>query len=186
MNRAEAEALLFGDVLACDEMRSASFVPCVLDPGATQADSLQAETFLQAIAVVEDGRGEDPEEHGPTTLALNRIESKLDLLTTLVGALLRNRDGDPVQTIRWSVLGVRVPTTAALPEGTTGYFRVQPSDWLPQTLRLPASVLAHDGSGADSALWLRFEDMSPGLETALERHLFRVHRREIAERRRPR
>jgi len=186
VNRADADALLFGDVLACDEVRSAAFVPGVLDPATVHADSLHAETFLQAIAVVEDGRGEDPEEHGPTALALNRIESKLDLLTTLVGALLRNRDADPMHAIRWSALGACIPNPTALPEGTTGYFRIQPSDWLPQALRLPASVLAHDGSGADSALWLRFEALSPGLETALERHLFRVHRREIAERRRPR
>jgi len=186
VNRADADAVLFGDVLACEEVRCAAFVPAALDPATVQSDSVQAETFLQAIAVVEDGRGDDPEEHGPTTLALNRIESKLDLLTTLVGALLRNSDADPVQAIRWSALGVCIRNATVLPEGTTGYFRIQPSDWLPQTLRLPASVLAHDGNGADSALWLRFEALSPGLETALERHLFRVHRREIAERRRPR
>jgi hypothetical protein len=116
VNRADADALLFGDVLACDEVRSAVFVPGVLDAATMHADSLQAETFLQAIAVVEDGRGEDPEEHGPTTLALNRIESKLDLLTTLVGALLRNGDADPVQTIRWSALGVCIPNATVLPK----------------------------------------------------------------------
>jgi hypothetical protein len=186
VNRADADALLFGDVLACEEARSAAFVPGVVNPATAHADSLQAETFLLAIAVVEDGRGEDPEEHGPTTLALNRIESKLDLLTTLVGALLRSRDADPVRPIRWSALGARITGVDVLPEGTTGHFRIQPSDWLPQALRLPAVVLAHDGTGADSALWLRFDALSPGLETALERHLFRVHRREIAERRRPR
>ena len=185
MNRADADALLFGDVLACEEVRCAAFVPAPLDAATVQSDSVQAETFLQAIAVVEDGRGDDPEEHGPTTLALNRIESKLDLLTSLVGALLRSRDADPARTIRWSALGACLPADV-VPEGTTGHFRIQPSDWLPQVLRLPAVVLANERDDSGNLAWLRFENLSPGLETALERHLFRVHRREIAERRRPR
>ena len=135
--------------------------------------------------MVEDGRSDDPDEHGPTTLALNRIESKLDLLTILVGAMLQGSDRDPPRTLRWSALGACLTDVASLSPGTTGHFRIQPSDWLPQTLRLPAVVLAGTLDDAGSRLWLRFENLSPGLETALERHLFRVHRREIAERRRP-
>lgn len=186
MNGDDAQALLFGEALACQEVRPASFVPGVFDAVAAQADSLHAETFLQAIAVVEDGRSEDPDEHGPTTLALNRIESKLDLLTILVGALLQGSDRDLPRKLRWSALGACLDDVPPLAPGTTGHFRIQPSDWLPQTLRLPAVVLASP-EGADAGqLWLRFENLSPGLETALERHLFRVHRREIAERRRPR
>jgi hypothetical protein len=184
VNGEDAEALLFGEALACQEVRPASFVPGAVDPASAQADSLHAETFLQAIAVVEDGRSEDPDEHGPTTLALNRIESKLDLLTILVGALLGG-DRDPPRTLRWSALGACLDDVPSLPPGTTGHFRIQPSNWLPQTLRLPAVVLAgHEGEDGRQ-LWLRFENLSSGLETALERHLFRVHRREIAERRRP-
>jgi hypothetical protein len=185
VNREDAEVVLFGEALACQEVRPASFVPGVLDPATAQADSLHAETFLQAIAVVEDGRSEDPDEHGPKTLALNRIESKLDLLTILVGALLQGSDRDPPRPLRWSALGACLTDVPLLPPGTTGNFRIQPSDWLPQALRLPAVVLASTGSDDGRQLWLRFENLSPGLETALERHLFRVHRREIAERRRP-
>jgi len=95
------------------------------------------------------------------------------------------RDADPARTIRWSALGACLPADA-FPEGTTGHFRIQPSDWLPQVLRLPAVVLANERDDLGNLAWLRFENLSPGLETALERHLFRVHRREIAERRRPR
>jgi hypothetical protein len=51
-------------------------------------------------------------------------------------------------------------------------------------LRLPVEVLAAETDGDGRRLWLRFEGLGPGLSAALERHLFRVHRREIAERRR--
>ena len=38
MNRADADALLFGDVLACEEVRCAAFVPATLDPATVQND----------------------------------------------------------------------------------------------------------------------------------------------------
>ncbi|NUS39217.1 MAG: PilZ domain-containing protein, partial [Lysobacter sp.] len=82
-------------------------------------------------------------------------------------------------------LGARLPGHAAAP-GTAGWLRLQPSDALPQALRLPVRVLACEDSADGPRLWLRFEGLSPALSAALERHLFRVHRREIAERRRPR
>lgn len=186
MNREDAETLLFGEALACEELRPASFVPGAIDSAAAQADGVHAETFLQAIAVVEDGRIDDPDEHSPSSLALNRIESKLDLLTMLVGAMLQGTDRDPLRVLLWSARGARLSNAGPLPPGTPGCLRIQPSDWLPQTLRLPAVVLANAGDADETQLWLRFENLSPGLETALERHLFRVHRREIAERRRPR
>ena len=50
----------------------------------------------------------------------------------------------------------------------------------------PKSVLAAESAAAGTQLWLRFEGLSTGLAAALERHLFRLHRREVAERRRPR
>ena len=60
MNAREADAALFGDALACDEVRPAGFEPATLDPAALHAEALRAEAFLQALALVEDSRGEDP------------------------------------------------------------------------------------------------------------------------------
>ena len=47
-------------------------------------------------------------------------------------------------------------------------------------------VLACVEDGGTWQLWLGFGPLPPALESALERHLFRVHRRAIAESRRPR
>lgn len=185
MNAREADAALFGEALACDEVRPAGFEPGASDPAARHAEALRAEAFLQALALVEDSRGEDPEEHGATGLALQRIEARLDLLTTLIASLLQGPDRDPPRPLRWSALGVRLQADP-VEAGTAGWLRLQPSDALPQVLRLPVRVLACEDLGAHACLWLRFEQLPPALSAALERHLFRVHRREIAERRRPR
>ena len=185
MTPREADATLFGEALACEEVRPAGFEPASPDASALHAEALRAEAFLQALAVVEDSRGEDPEEHGPAALALQRIEARLDLLTALVGALLQGTDRDPPRLLRWSALGACLPGTDA-PVGSTGWLRLQPSDRLPQPLRLPVRVLAAEPATDGSRLWLRFEGLPPALAAALERHLFRQHRREVAERRRPR
>lgn len=185
MTPREADAALFGEALACEEVRPAGFQAATPDAAALHAEALRAEAFLQALAVVEDGRGEDPEEHGPAALALQRIEARLDLLTTLVGGLLQGADRDPPQPLRWSALGACLPGPAA-PIGSTGWLRIQPSDRLPQPMRLPVRVLAAEPAAGATRLWLRFEGLPPALTAALERHLFRQHRREVAERRRPR
>lgn len=179
-----ASDALFGDSLACNEHRPVLFLPGPIDTGAAHAIGQRAEALLRALAVVEDGRVEEPEEHSPSDLALHRIEAKLDLLTTLVAALAKRDRDDPVQPLRWSARGACVPFAAAVETGSTGHLRVQPADWLPEPMLLPATVLACTPAAASPfALWLRFGPLAPQLEQALERHLFRVHRREIAERR---
>jgi protein involved in temperature-dependent protein secretion len=181
----EADAALFGEALTCEEHRPAGFAPGPQAPADLQAEALRAEAFLQALALVEDSRGEDPEEYGTTGLALQRIEARLDLLTTLVGTLLRGNDHDPPRALRWSALGASLETESGeIAAGSTGWLRVQPSDWLPQVLRLPVEVIASEAGADGTRLWLRFTDLGAALSAALERHLFRMHRREIAERRR--
>lgn len=185
MKPGDADAVLFGEALTCEERRPAGFAPGPHAPADLQAENLRAEAFLQALALVEDSRGEEPEEHGTTALALQRIEARLDLLTTLVGSLLSGHDQDPVRTLRWSALGASLLLEdGEIVAGATGWLRVQPSDWLPQVLRLPVDVLAGEAGADGRRLWLRFTGLGPALAGALERHLFRVHRREIAERRR--
>jgi hypothetical protein len=68
----------------------------------------------------------------------------------------------------------------AVRAGTAGVLRVQPAEWLPDCIDLPARVIATDGREA----WLEFGPLSPALSDALERHLFRLHRRQVAESRR--
>lgn len=179
MSPAEADALLFGDSLACEVLRPAALLPRPRDPDPALAAS--GEALLRALAVLEDGaRPEEPEgdDH-----ALARVEAKLDLLTVLVAGLVRQEDADPVRRLTWSARGARLELPEA-PAEATGLFRVRPADWLPSTLVLPASEIARDTRADGVRCWLRFDPMPPALEAALERHLFRIHRRAVAESRR--
>lgn len=179
---AAASELLFGDSLACEELRPAAFLPrpAIADPFLAAS----GEALLRALAVVEDGpRPEEPETHDH---ALPRIEAKLDLLTTLVAGLCRLEDADPVLHLQWSARGACLLLPDPPPAGATGLFRVRPADWLPSTLLLPAAEIARQADAEGVRVWLRFDAMPPALEAALERHLFRIHRRAVAESRRPR
>ena len=108
MTPREADAALFGEALACEDVRPCGFEAATPDASTLHAEALRAEAFLQALAIVEDSRGEDPEEHGPGALVLQRIEARLDLLTALVGSLLHGTDRDPPRALRWSATGACV------------------------------------------------------------------------------
>ena len=63
------------------------------------------------------------------------------------------------------------------------FLLVQPIAWVPQRLELPVRLLAQQREGLNQArVWLRFEPQPASLETALEKHLFRLHRRQLAQR----
>lgn len=188
---AEARGILFGDVLACEEVRPAAFLPGRLDDATQRSLGTRGEALLRALAVIEDGvRGEahaGPDQEQPADHSIHRIEAKLDLLTLLVADVCAGNDADPLRSLQWSARGACVGVDGPLPAGTTGHFRARPADWLPTPLLLPATVIAcdTDAAGATRA-WLRFDLPSAALEAALERHLFRIHRRSIAESRRTR
>lgn len=180
MNPERADAALFGDALACEDVQRAAFVPRQFDPAWLETVCSRAEIHLSAIAIIEDSRNE--EEEGTQGLALRRIEAKLDLLLTLVGNLNAQANADPRVLLRWSAQGVRMPAGNACVEGSTGLFRMQATPWLPEPLVLPAVVLAcapsDDGTPSQ---WLQFAPLPDATRAALERHVFRQHRRAVAE-----
>lgn len=183
MNRDGADDALFGAALSCEESQRAAFEAHAVDPALAEAACVRAEACLHAIAVIEDSRTDD--EDGPQSLALRRIEARLDLLTALVGALARREQADPLVALRWSAAGACLPVPAPLAEGSTGTFRVQAAAWLPEPLELPATVIAsHADRDGTPRAWVRFGPLTAGASAALERHLFRQHRRAIAEKRR--
>lgn len=192
---AAAREVLFADVLACEEVRPAAFEPGAPDTARLAAHLARGEALLRALAVVEDSaRHEDPEQ--PHDSALHRIEAKLDLLTSLVASLAGQQGSDPLRALKWSARGACLGVDAPVAVGTHGLFRVQPADWLPSPLVLPATVIACDADASELAAhasaiagpvaWLRFDPLPGSLEAALERQLFRLHRRAVAESRRPR
>jgi len=172
----DADAVLFGHALSCQAQCPADFST---DAGPFRP--AHAQSLLRAVAMVEDmGMPEHPHEHDELTPFNLRMEAKLDLGLLLLGRVLEQTTSAlPVRNVRWSRCGARLQTprsTAQFP-GTEGILRLQLCDWLPEPLELPACVLAADAEH----LWLRFPAFPPALGDALERHLFRQHRRQIAQ-----
>ncbi len=176
-----AEHRLFGDALSCEIE-----VPVEIVASDARGRQAQAATLLAGLAQIEDLRKDElTDDHGDLPLLAQRMDAKLDLILALLGRLARQPDGMPVCEVRWSRRGLRIacPDGApALPPGAPVLVRLQPADWLPDHLELPASVLHRDEDG--TRIWLVFSDLRADVSEALDRHLFRLHRRQIAEQRR--
>jgi len=179
-----AESQLFDDTLSCELSLPADF-----RIGNAPARQSAAEAVLRGLAQVEELRGEDGlDERGELPLIVQRMDAKLDLMLALLGRMARQgHDALPLRPVRWSRRGMRLETgqRCGAPTASAGVLSLQPGEWLPETIELPVSVLAEAASGTGGCfLWLRFDALDPGLETALERHLFRLHRRQVADARR--
>ncbi|MDC7807322.1 PilZ domain-containing protein [Luteimonas sp BLCC-B24] len=175
------DARLFGDSLSCDVD-----LPVAVEPAVGRGRQAQAVALLSGLAQIEDLRKDDGgEEHGDLPLLAQRMDAKLDLILGLIGRLARVHEL-PEQPVRWSRVGLRVGLDAPVDvaAGERVIARLQPADWLPDHLELPAEVLASHPAAHGSRVWLAFVDLRPDLVEALDRHLFRLHRRQVAEQRR--
>ncbi len=175
-----AEHTLFDGALTCDVVLPARF-----DSGSRAVMQAPSEALLKGLAIAEDVRGDDPEERKEATPSQQRIEAKLDLVLSLLGRLARrHEEALPVTALRWSHRGLRLDaaSTAPLAVGTTGIVTLQPATWLSDQIELPALVLDHvEGTHGLHHLWLQFEGLNARLAEAMDRHLFRLHRKQIAE-----
>ena len=177
-----ADEALFGDSLDCSLV-----LPVSVTPSSANGRQAQAVTLLHGLAQIEDLRKDDGgEEHGDLPLLAQRMDAKLDLILALVGRLASRADGLPEHPVRWSSAGLRIDLEDAgdLVPHAHVLVRLQPADWLPDHLELPATVLDRRESATRTRLWLAFADLNADLVEALDRHLFRLHRRQVAEQRR--
>lgn len=187
MNLHAARDALFGDAIASEDARPLALLPRPGE-GAVRAAVARGEALMRALALVDEARGDESDESGADP-ALRRLEAKIDLAIGLIGALMqRDQPADPVRTLHWSARGAAVALDPqdAPAIGDAVVLRLQPSDTLPEALHLPAHVLALEPDGQSLRAFLRFDPLPAGLEALLERHLFRLHRRAVAERRRQR
>lgn len=175
-----AEHALFDGALTCDVVLPARF-----DGGPRAVMQAPSEALLKGLAIAEDVRGDDPDERKEATPSQQRIEAKLDLVLSLLGRLARrHEEALPVTALRWSHRGLRLDALAPAPlaAGTRGIVTVQPATWLSDQIELPATVMDQvEGSQGLHHLWLQFDTLNAGLAEAMDRHLFRLHRRQVAE-----
>ncbi len=113
-----------------------------------------------------------------------RLEVKLDLILELLGALAR-RDGlgGRARSLHCCRLGLNFDWPEAPPSGKV-LAAIELHPLVPEPLRWPGEIHAEPGENGGFRCWLRFTDMPEPLRGAWERHVFRLHRRQIADARR--
>jgi hypothetical protein len=133
---------------------------------------------LASIAAIEERRVESADDDNPVLQELARLDAKLNALVDIVNRLLAAPESLPVRNrLQFNALGALVPA-ALVPEADLVmlalHFDACPS--LP--LELPSRVLR---GPAEGRIFLAFEPCSEALGEALERLVFRHHRRKVAE-----
>ena len=180
-----AETELFNDTLSCELS-----LPAVFEANTKVRRPGSAEMLLRSIALVEDARNvDDSDERNDNSLQLQRLEARLDLTLVLLGRLLqREAPSAPATKLRWSRHGLRLQREqlGGFAAGTPGVVNLQPAEWLPDAIELPVVVLAEVDTTHGAQLWLRLDTHNDALLAAVERHLFRLHRKQIADSRRNR
>jgi hypothetical protein len=153
-------------------------------PAGPEAERLSEANLraLTAVALLEE-HSQLPDEPSPTELELHRIHYKLNLVLELLGGFLQMQAPRPAAVpLRLSWRGLSWTESGAAPAtGTTGLIELHLSPALPLPLRWPARIVGVEG-GEVSA---EFAPLAEICQMALERHVFKHHRRKVAETRQP-
>lgn len=173
-----------GDGISYRKRLPLHWAPLPSLPSGVEAERL-ADTnarLLAAVALLEEHvqPGEEPSAH---ELELLRIHQKLNLLLELFGGFLSQQAARPPELmVRLSWRGIVWQGAVSVPEpGAVGLVELNLSHILPQPLRLPARIVAV----TDGVVSAEFDALTELCQSALERHVFMRHRREVAETRQP-
>ncbi|MBL6750912.1 MAG: PilZ domain-containing protein [Nevskia sp.] len=160
------------------------WIPLTALPTGAAAERLdEANTrLLGAVGLIEDSP-KLSDEPSATELELLRIHQKLNLLIDLLGSVLRQQQPRPERVpLRLSWRGVSWHAVEPLPKvGDLGLVEIYLKETLPQPLHWPARIVAVTQAEVSA----EFEGASEAGQSALERHVFAHHRREVAETRNP-
>lgn len=133
---------------------------------------------LASIAAIEERRVEAADEDSPVLQELARLDAKLNALVDIVNRLLAAPESLPARNcLQFNALGAVVP--AELVPGNEVVLLALHFDACPSLpLELPSRVLRRLDDGR---VFLAFEPCGDVLGEALERLVFRHHRRKVAE-----
>lgn len=155
-----------------------------LDAGQLASLNEQNLALLRAVAALEE-RHPDSTENQQALLGpeIQRLEAKLDLVLTLVGQLRTASGIVPASaTVELSAHGVAWwPGEQAGPEvGEVGILSLSLAAYAAQPLKLTAKILAQEHWEGDEAVLAEYFGVNDSVADALEKFVFRHHRRAIA------
>jgi hypothetical protein len=165
----------------------ADSLPLAWHPGAAAAEGIENDRLSDAnlrllsnIAQLEERTvlGDEPTQQ---EMELARLHAKMDVVLELLGALVPRYVAVPPRVaLHLSWQGVAWHSgDAAFAVGQTGAIEIYLHPTLLQPLRWPARIARIDGGWVAA----RFLPLAHPCQQALERHVFKHHRRAVAERR---
>lgn len=129
-------------------------------------------------------RAEPADEHEVQDAEMLRLHEKLDCLMESIGKLLAvHQPVPPARNLKLSRRGAAwsEPADGAHGLGQIGVIELHLHPRLVQPLLLPGRICRLDAREGAAEIEVIFEPLSELLEGALERHVFRRHRRAVAE-----
>lgn len=139
--------------------------------------------LLRAVNALEDHHGEGAEGGPVPAPEIQRLEAKLDLLLTLVGQLRMSSQQLPASvSTQLAAAGVAWwPLDAVAAEvDDTGLLDISLGAYVAQPLSVPARILVHEIRDERDVVLAGFEGLSQQVAEALDKFVFRHHRRAIA------
>lgn len=150
-----------------------------LSPAQALRQSERNAHVLATIGALEEHHADAGEDDSPLMQEMLRMDAKLNALIEIVNHLLvRGGDLSPRQSLRFNAIGAVLPA-AAVPAGRTSLLlrlRFDVCRSLP--LELAARV---ERALDDGRIFVVFAPQSDAVSDAIERLVFRHHRRKVAE-----
>jgi len=153
------------------------------DQGQLASLNEQNLALLRAVSALEERHSESPESHQLPLPEIQRLEAKLDLILTLVGQIRTASDIIPPSvTVELSAAGLAWwPGEDGAPElGEPGFVSISLATYAAQPLVMPGKVAARADWDGGPATLVIFEGVNEVVADALEKFVFRHHRRAIA------
>jgi hypothetical protein len=137
---------------------------------------------LEAVAALEEHAVESDEDEGASSEAIARLNLKINLLLNMVGQLLAERGGlpEPAPVRLGSHSIAFVPGGAAPASGEAGAVSVYLDASPAAPLKFAGNVVAVRAIDGRPMVELTYSGMDDGVREALEKLIFRHHRRAIA------
>lgn len=170
----------FQQRVSCEESLHADSVPLDWPPSASAQLRMveRNANTLTAIAALEERALESTDEDNPLMQEMLRMDAKLAALVDIVNQLLVPAASlPPRQLLRFNVVGALIPTTLA-GDGEALILRPRFDVCRSLPLELAARV---ERRFPDGRAFVAFALLGDALSDAIERLVFRHHRRKVAE-----
>ncbi len=138
-------------------------------------------SVLGTLAVFSERRGEPADEENPVAQDMQRLDSKLNVLMAMLDQLLQRGAELPARfPVSFNAVGALLPTSVWPAGQAQALVRLH----FDGCLALPLELVARRVQERDADhVFVSFETMDEATCDAIERLVFRHHRRKVAERR---